>query len=509
MRGEIRGVLRGALALSWLSWSGCDPAPEAEHDAIDAASVARGSLEDASSLIAADPDAGAVSTDGGDAARAAMDAGRETASDARTNDARSSDAQPPAEAGSVGASLPASLRAAGVQALFPPADGMDACVDPALRITFGAPPTLGARGKLQLFDSARPDTAFATLDLAQPMAMQQVADASLNVPRAAYVEGNSVVLYLPKGLAYGHAYFVRLEAGAVMGPGTVPIAIDDATTWSFRTRALAAQDRALIHVALDGSGEFCSLQGAFDALEGFQASAQISIAPGTYRGIAHARGKSGLTIRGADRKATILSGINNEQLNGGTAKRALISIENSRDVIMEKLTIQNLTPQGGSQAEALRLEGCERCQVRDAEILSLQDTILWSGRIYARDLLIAGNVDFVWGTGAVYFERCELKTLGRKGYTVQARNGSGAYGYVFVDSKLTSDPGINGHFLARVDAAAYPSSHVAFIDCELGEHVDAAGFLVSGGATSAHASGSTRARARTGRRRTSAGARRS
>ena len=64
------------------------------------------------------------------------------------------------------------------------------------------------------------------------------------------------------------------------------------------------------------------------------------------------------------------------------------------------------------------------------------------------DCYIAGNVDFVWGEGAVYFNRCEIKTVGRSGVIVQARNGTG-YGYVFVDSKISSDAGITGSALVN------------------------------------------------------------
>ena len=151
----------------------------------------------------------------------------------------------------------------------------------------------------------------------------------------------------------------------------------------------------------------------------------------------------------------------------------------------DSLTIHNLTPQGGSQAEALRMQNCDKCSVRNADIISLQDTLLWSGRIYARDCYIAGNVDFIWGTGAAYFDHCEIKTLGRKGYNVQSRNAEGGYGYVFVDSKLTSDPGISGSFLARIDTGQYPASHVAYIDCELGSHIDPVGWQVTGFASPA------------------------
>jgi pectin methylesterase-like acyl-CoA thioesterase len=294
------------------------------------------------------------------------------------------------------------------------------------------------------------------------------------------LDGNAAVFYLPTAaLAYGHEYVVRLEAGVLTGPNNVALSIDDDLTWRFRTKPAGPSDLSRLSVALDGSGDLCSLQRALDVVAG---SARITIGRGTYHGIVRARAKHDLTLYGEDRKATILTGTNNELLNAGTSKRALISIEDSSGIAIENLTIHNRTAQGGSQAEALRLERCDKCSVRDADILSLQDTLLWSGRLYARNVLVAGNVDFIWGTGSAYFERCEIKTLGRKGYTVQARNAETSYGYVFVDSKLSSDPGISGHFLGRVDVSVYPASHVAYIDCELGEHIDPAGFLVTGGA---------------------------
>lgn len=59
------------------------------------------------------------------------------------------------------------------------------------------------------------------------------------------------------------------------------------------------------------------------------------------------------------------------------------------------------------------MEHCDQCVVREVDILSLQDTLLWSGRLYAEDCYIAGNVDFIWDEGSAYFNRCEIKTVGR------------------------------------------------------------------------------------------------
>jgi pectin methylesterase-like acyl-CoA thioesterase len=172
--------------------------------------------------------------------------------------------------------------------------------------------------------------------------------------------------------------------------------------------------------------------------------------------------------------------VNNNNLNPSTRGRALFGLENVTDFLIQGVTIHNQTPQGGSQAEALALLSCDKCIVRDTTVRSLQDTLLWSGRIYADNCLIEGNVDYIWGSGTAYFNQCEIKTVGRKGYNIQARNGSN-YGYVFVDSKLTADAGIVDDVLARIDVTAYPSSHVAYIDCEMGSHISAAGWAITGG----------------------------
>src|SRR4029079_219224 len=62
---------------------------------------------------------------------------------------------------------------------------------------------------------------------------------------------------------------------------------------------------------------------------------------------------------------------------------------------------------------------------------------------------------------------------------VQARNTNTGYGYVFVDSKLTSDAGITGQVLARIDATQYPYSHVAYINCQMGPAIAAKGWTIT------------------------------
>jgi pectin methylesterase-like acyl-CoA thioesterase len=108
---------------------------------------------------------------------------------------------------------------------------------------------------------------------------------------------------------------------------------------------------------------------------------------------------------------------------------------------------------------------------------------LLNGQVYLADSLIKGNVDYIWGNGVAYFDRCEIRTVSRAGYNVQARNSAASYGYVFVDCKLTADsPGLTGHYLARTnfsDPTGAPACHVAYVHCQMGSHIDPKGWLVA------------------------------
>ena len=370
---------------------------------------------------------------------------------------------------------------AGVTAMFPGPNAANVCKDPQLRITFPAPPTLGSSGTIQVLSGS--GTVVASVNLATSTVTDTIGGMSFSLERRAYVDGNTAVIYLPsKGLSYGQSYYVNVPAGAIVPSGGGSFSITGSSAWKFSTAAAAPTSLANVTVALDGSGAFCSLQGALDALPSNNSQAStITLNNGTYHEVVYWKSKSNITVHGQSRTGTVVLGTNNNNMNPSTKGRALVGVDSSSGLIFENLTIHNLTPQGGSQAEALRLEGCTHCVIRDADIVSLQDTLLWSGTLYAKNCYVAGNVDFIWGTGAAYFDKCEIKTIGRSGYVVQSRNGTSGYGYVFVDSKITADSGITGSVLARIDVSVYPGSHVAYINCAMGTHITSAGWVITGG----------------------------
>jgi len=371
----------------------------------------------------------------------------------------------------------------GVTALFPGPGATSVCPDPPLRITFAGAPSLGSSGKIQVFSAA--GSAVASVDMGASTVTDTIGGTAFVLLRPVYVDGNAVVVYLKtKALAYGQTYYVNVDSGAIKPPGGGTFSVSGSSAWRFTTAAAAPSDLSALTVALDGAGPFCTVQGATDALPANNTAAtRITINAGTYHEIMHVSKKSNITLHGQDRAQTMLVGTNNntqQGSNAGTSNRSLLGFDGTNGLVIENLTIKNLTPQDGSQAEALRLQSCDKCVVRDADIWSLQDTLLWSGRIYAENCLIVGNVDYVWGTGAAYFNKCELRTVGRTGVIVQSRNAAGAYGYVFVDSKLTVDAASKNNILARIDVSVYPGSHVAYINCQM-TGIASAGWTVTGG----------------------------
>lgn len=239
-----------------------------------------------------------------------------------------------------------------------------------------------------------------------------------------------------------------------------------------------------IVVAADGSGDFQTVQAAVDFAEPHREKpVVIFIRKGRYEELVRiGREKRHVHLIGEDRKGTLIAFTNNEKLHVGWIQRSVLGVE-ADDFVLENLTVQNTTPYKGSQAEAVYVNA-ERCVLRNADFLSFQDTLNLSGRVHVSDCYIEGDVDYAWGYGTAVFERCELRTM-HDGYIVQARNRASRTGYVFLDCRLTAAPEVKKCWLARIETARFPASHVAFIRCAMGPHILPAGWQITGAASDA------------------------
>ena len=386
---------------------------------------------------------------------------------------------------SAGAGLPAH-----VTGVFPGPGTTEVCADAQLRIAFVGPTKAGKVGKIQIWQTAGMDGGVPlvvdSIDLADGGYSKKVGGKSFFYWPVVF-EGNVATIILHAPLPVAGTYHISVDDGFfVDASGAALSGILDDRAWTFSTPQAAPTAKPALTVAADGTGDTCTVQGAIDLVPASNTSPiVITLKKGTYRELVYASTKNWVTLRGEDREQSIIAYANNENCNKGTASRSLVTLNGGANWVIENLTINNQAPQIGTnaQAEALHVEAAGKIIVRNANIYSNQDTLLLNGQVYVADSLVKGNVDFIWGTGVAYFDRCEIRTVSRTGYNVQARNPASTYGYVFVDCKLTTDsPALTGHYLARTnfsDPSGAPACHVAYVNCQMGSHIDPKGWLVA------------------------------
>ena len=330
----------------------------------------------------------------------------------------------------------------------------------------------------------------AVVDSFSPAATLQTRLIGTNTTPSNYhpivVNGTTATIRPRAGvLAYGQTYHVPIDAGVFIDHA----GIADKSAFRFTTRAAGpGAGTTALTVAADGSGDFCTVQGAIDFVpRNNPARTTITVKRGTYQEIVYiGSAKPFITLRGEDRAGTVITYANNANFNNGN-NRTMVAC-GAADFVLETITLRSSTPPGGSQAEAIRGNG-QRGIFDRVTLASFQDTLPWNGSLFVTDSYIEGDVDFMWGGGACFFQRCELKAL-RAGYYAQVRNGQAQQGNIYVDCRLTSAAGVTNSLLARIDPRAgvantWPFSQVVFLNCAMGPHITPAGWQLDGGATTA------------------------
>lgn len=394
-------------------------------------------------------------------------------------------------------------RAVDLRTAFPAAGARNIPVDTPLRMTFAATPSVG-EGKVQVFDAAD-GSLVATVDVAAKVAVKTIGGLPNFNYTPVIVTERTAEIFLPNSvLAYGKAYTVTVDAAAfvVEGQPSASVAKD---AWRFTTKsAPPSAGAARLTVATDGTGDFCTVQGAIDFLPaGNTTPTTIFIRNGTYRELIFWEGKHAITLRGEDRKKTIIAYANNERFNpgggnpfAGTApdpakqplvggaiyRRGVLLALRANDLTITNLTIRNTTPYGGSQAEAIILNGSPtaRATIREVDLYSFQDTLQINGQAYITQSYIEGDVDFMWGTGPCFFEDCTVRSVRSNAYYTQIRNPGTNRGYVYYRCTFDGTPGVTGNMLSRVAPGRFPHSELVLIDCTLTESVNPIAWQIDG-----------------------------
>jgi hypothetical protein len=379
-----------------------------------------------------------------------------------------------------------------VAALSPANGATNLNIDVPLSITFNQAPQAGTSGMIRVFnaaDNSLVDTINLGVDTNTgvhapgPQSARSIGGSSwLFNYHPILINGNTATLQLGKTLAYGQTYYVTIEPGVLTDASGAPFAgFSDPNVWRFSTKASGpAAGTTALTVAADGSGDFNTLQGAIDFVPaGNTQRVTITVRPGNYTEIIYVRSnKPFITVRGESRELSVIQYANNENLNTGTSPRPVFGVD-APDFTLETITVHNTTTRFNAenrtrQAEAFRGNN-DRMLLNRVTLRSFQDTLLLQSQSnqggFVNESYIEGDIDFVWGAGAVYFRNTEIRMINSNAYYTQIRNGPGKNGNVFVNCRLSAAPGVVGAWLTRIDPDQFPYSMVVFIDTVMGPHV--------------------------------------
>jgi PKD repeat protein len=301
-----------------------------------------------------------------------------------------------------------------VASLTPSNSATAVCYDTPLYLAFDRVPVSTGTGKIQIFNAA--NTLVDTIDTSLGNLQGRTIGTETFNTFPVIITGSNVAVYPHLGvLSSNQSYYVTVDPGTFSETnGALFAGITSTNAWGFTTKSAPLTPNNLI-VAADGSGDFCTVQGAVDSLpSGNTTYTLVNIRNGTYTEIVDTRTKNHITFRGQSRTGTVVKYTNNNNNNGSTHSRMSFKVF-SDDIAIENLTLINTTPQGGSQAEALMIDNpSARFILNNAEVDSRQDTILANvntSQGYFFNSLVQGNFDYVWGGGNCYYNQCEFRTI--------------------------------------------------------------------------------------------------
>lgn len=407
-------------------------------------------------------------------------------------------------------------------AAFPAAHADAVHIDASLKLTFDGPPVLGSGGSIRIFRK----TDNALVDVIRLSGESDILGyaGQANVRKVnttpVTVSGNTVTIKPHANkLAYGTDYYVAISNGAITGAalGGVPFAgIGALGDWSFTTRAGPPASAASLTVGDAADTDFSTVQAALNFVMqtlGAAEPATIRVRNGVYNELLYLRGKDNLTLVGESRDGAIIQYTNYDTLNTGSGAsqanadaaaaggRSVLLVESSDMLVLDSITLKNTTlrsPSISAQAETLYFNSDSgRLVARNASFYSEQDTLNLKGYAWFWQSLVAGNVDFIWGSSrAALFEECEIRSVGDTsnaasgGYILQARAANaGDKGYVFLNSRLTHGPGpgpLHGDvpagatYLARSAGNAGYWDNIAFINTKMDAHIATVGWAGAG-----------------------------
>lgn len=244
----------------------------------------------------------------------------------------------------------------------------------------------------------------------------------------------------------------------------------------FSCLQLAAQQKQLV-VAKDGSGQYTTVQAAFDAIpSGNTTPVTILVKKGIYkeRLVLDTR-KDFIRLIGEDKMHTVLTYDNHagKKLPNGDTVNTWNSASffiYANDFYAQNITFENNAGFTAGQAVAVFANG-DRLSFNDCRFIGFQDVLFCSGagsRQYYLNCYIEGSTDFIFGPSTAVFQDCHIHSRKNSHVTAASTPRELPFGFVFFDCLLTADSAFKKVSLGR---PWQPYASVTYIRCEMGDHI--------------------------------------
>jgi pectinesterase len=232
-------------------------------------------------------------------------------------------------------------------------------------------------------------------------------------------------------------------------------------------------------VAQDGTGDFTSVQEAFDAIKFLEEKRTlIFIKKGTYKEVLTLpKAKNNVTIIGEDADEVILTYDNYaSKINPENGEEYGTSGSSSTYIYGDNFYACNVTFENSSgpvgQALAIYIGG-DKAVFTNCRFVGWQDTMYGGrGRQYFKDCYIEGSTDFIFGPSTAFFENCDLYTKGGSAITAASTEDYVTYGYVFKNCTITG----SGSNITTLGRPWRLYAAVAFIKTEMSDAIKPEGW---------------------------------
>jgi polygalacturonase/pectin methylesterase-like acyl-CoA thioesterase len=405
-------------------------------------------------------------------------------------------------------------------AFLPTNGAVNISPDQPLRIVFsGDTPALAYSGMKLYVRDASDSSLFATVDtsLFQTFSTDSATVSNAFVrteqgnnfyymPIAVY--SNVAWITLTNRFAYGKTYYVTSDTNLFEDAnGAALPGITGTNTWRFATKSAGPTTPTTstgptnITIALDGAGDFATLQGASDWIpQNNTLKRTLTIQPGVYHDFAiFTQSRNYVTVIGAGTTRNDVQIIYPNAAYTSGSSCGLLRVETS-DMYFRNLTLDNqvyLTnsldnygPWAG-RLNTLDTTG-QRLIFDNVVIKGGQDTLYTiSGSAYFNRCEIWGSTDFIYGGAVAVFDQCNIVEIKSGGgpCTAPSTPYGQPYGLVFLNCTYPQAYATNGY---PYDTGAANTSFMrpwgqngmtAVINCTVGGQISPAGWTTMSGST--------------------------